>query len=1284
MNSTTHYYNLHAGQFIADTLHVDMEPLYQRFLRQLPTGAHLLDAGCGAGRDALAFQRRGYRVSAFDASQALAEHASQLLGQPVPVQRFDEVDEIERYDGIWACASLLHVPATHMPTNLQALWQALKPGGVIYCSFKLGTGERTRNGRHFTDANEEQIRAWAQDLTGLAELECWLTEDRRPDREEHWLNCLLHKATQKLITGGDEHPFLPHLCSSIHRADAIEMAVAFIKNTGLRLLLPDLQEALNREATGRSPACIRILTSDYLDITDPQALRALMLLQEQGAQVRVYQSRGGSFHLKAYLFAGSQDADTHWGCAFIGSSNISRQALQQGLEWNYRINYPGDKGFLEAREHFQALFNDPATVALSDEWIDAYDARRIPPERSWEPGSTESEPPPTPTHIQAQALEALQQTRRDGSRRGLVVMATGLGKTWLAAFDTQQMGARRILFVAHREEILNQAAATFARIRPSARIGFYHGRQRDTQVDILCASVQTLGRIDHLERFGSGHFDYMVVDEFHHAAAPTYHRLLNHFAPAFLLGLTATPDRTDNASILSLCDDNLVFESDLFTGVNADLLVPFHYYGVFDEDVDYQAIPWRNGRFDPDLLGNRLATLARARHALKTWRAQAQRRTLAFCASTRHADYMAEQFARQGVSAAAVYADSRLSRGEALGQLASGHLQVLFCVDLFNEGVDLPAIDTVMMLRPTESRILFLQQLGRGLRKAEAKERLVVLDFVANHQSFLHKPMALMNQTMTHQQLARFARDLENQTLDLPKGCYVNYDLRFIDFLKSLDAGGTDLQDQYHTLRDTLGRRPTLTEFYRAGASLKAVRRQYGDWFGLIAALETELDAETQAVIQQQADLLRELETTAMTKSYKMVLLEAFLELDGWREAPTLADLATRSWQVLQRRRPLLADLTEAYQGLAEPPDDWLGYWRKNPIAAWSGGSFFTIEGNRFIGTTAVVPNRITTLTTLVQELVDYRLATYEVRQGLGGATVTPLSTRKPEQVSLPYFPNLKIACGHFKTGTADCEEYRSLPLEGYGRLDPGRHFIARASGNSMSGGKQPVEDGDYLLLELASADNAGWITGNTLAIERQDGAGDNQYLLRKVLKDSSGQYRLRASHPDYEDIVVTPELQEQFRTFARFKGVLDALWMVVGERFAREEIPGLFNVEFNPGSWNSGHVVLGDPKVHVLLVTLNKQGRAVDHRYLDHWVDDSHFHWQTQNQTTPQSKRGREIIHHEEMGIGIHLFIRENKLEQGKAAPFTYHGPVRYLKHQGSGPMSVDFEVVEKSHRSG
>ena len=208
-----------------------------------------------------------------------------------------------------------------------------------------------------------------------------------------------------------------------------------------------------------------------------------------------------------------------------------------------------------------------------------------------------------------EALAALKQTREEGFRRGLVVLATGLGKTWLAAFDSQQMQGRRVLFVAHREEILNQASSTFLRIRPQSRLGYYAGRQRDRDADILCASVQTLGKIHHLSQFAPDHFDYIVIDEFHHAAAATYRALLNHFQPRFLLGLTATPNRTDQSDILSLCDDNLVFNTHLFTAIRAGLLAPFHYYGLLDETVDYREIPWRNGQFDPKELSNRLASL---------------------------------------------------------------------------------------------------------------------------------------------------------------------------------------------------------------------------------------------------------------------------------------------------------------------------------------------------------------------------------------------------------------------------------------------------------------------------------------------------------------------------------------------------------------------------------------------------------------------------------------------------------------------------------------------------
>ena len=1275
MDTTTRYYEAFAAEFFNSTVAADMAPIRARFIDGLEPGSRILDAGCGSGRDAKAFAEQGFRVSAFDASAALAELAFAHCGFEVAVRRFEDVAEVATYDAIWCCASLLHVPAADLSGVISKLWAALRPGGRIYVSFKQGTGENTRGERHFTDADEGAVRLWFNKLNGVQDLQVWATQDRRPDRTEWWTNAIAWRTEtpdQRLVTGGEDH-FLPHLSEAFSQSNQADLAVAFVKSTGLRLLMPDLQSMV---AEGTSN-CLRVLTSDYLDITDPEALRLLLLLQERGAEVRVCTTQGSSFHLKAYIFAKLDEGRLVSGTAFIGSSNISRQALQEGLEWNYRVVYPSDSGYLEARDRFAQLFAHPQTVTLTDAWIEAYERRRLPPSRSVAPGSHEQEPPPDPSQIQNDALRALQRTREEGFRRGLVVMATGLGKTWLAAFDAATMGARRILFVAHREEILGQAAATFIRILPGKRVGYYNGGQRDGQVDVLCASVQTLGKAEHLNRFAPQHFDYIVVDEFHHAAAATYRRLLQHFAPNFLLGLTATPDRTDQSDILSLCDDNLVFECHLFDGISAGLLAPFHYFGIADESVDYRDVPWRNGRFDPEQLTNKLATLARARHALREWRSKAQRRTLAFCVSTRHADYMADQFNREGVAAAAVYAGSALGRAQALEKLHAGALQVVFSVDLFNEGVDLPSIDTVMMLRPTESKILFLQQLGRGLRRSEGKPHLVVLDFIGNHQAFLGKPQALFGVKPTHKALAAFGHQVQSGELELPAGCYVNYDLSIINFLKSLDSSGP-LKD-YQALKELLGRRPSLTEFYRSGSSLQDMRRQTGQWFELVRAMG-DLNEQEATLAQRYSGLLREVEVTQLTKSFKMVLLEALLEMDGLGRPVALDVLALQSRAVLDRRRTLLVDLSpEMRTARAEDPT-WQRYWRDNPVNAWIGGnrsagspSAFKLEGQHFSLTQPVPEAAAAELGAMLQELVDYRLATYELRveQGAGSTNVIPFPSRRRDSVELPYFPNLKIACGHFKTGRADAEEHRLLPAA-YGHLDSSRHFIARASGNSMNGGKNPVLDGDYLLLELISPTRAGSITGQVVAIERQDESGDSQYLLRVVTKTPDGQYVLKANNPDYEDLIATDDM----RSLARLRGVIDPLDLAVGNEFLREEIPPLFGESFNPGNWHAGHVVLAEKNAHILLVTLNKQGKAEDQRYADHWIDETHFHWQSQNRTTPESKRGRELIEHETKGIAIHLFVRENKLAGGKAARFAYHGRVRYASHEGASPMSVVFEV--------
>lgn len=1273
-SSTVGYYNDRAEQFFGSTLRVDMSPIYERFLNGLAPSASILDAGCGSGRDARAFADLGFNVSAFDASEELAKRASEHCGFAVDVRRFEDVDEVAQYDAIWCCASLLHVPLLDMHGVLSKLWAALKAGGRMYVSYKLGSGERSHDGRRFTDADEPTVRAWLGAMTDFQRIELWQTQDQRPDRTESWTNALAFRATgpgQRLVTGGDDH-FLPHLSAAFARSNQADLAVSFVKTSGLRLLWPDLQAMAEAGGMHR----VRVLTSDYLDITDPEALRLLLLLQESGAEVRVFATQNqDSFHLKAYVFARVEGGQLVAGTAFIGSSNISRTALRDGLEWNYRVVFPQDAGYLEARQRFEELFANPKSIALTDSWIEAYEQRRLPPSRSVAPGSHEQEAPPEPNAIQQDALRALAETRDNGYRRGLVVLATGLGKTWLAAFDAVRMGARRILFVAHREEILNQAASTFIRILPGKRVGYFTGRSRDGDVDVLCASVQTLGKASHLERFAPQHFDYIVVDEFHHAAAATYRRLLAHFAPSFMLGLTATPDRTDQSDILSLCDDNLVFGCPLFEGISSGLLAPFHYYGIHDESVDYKEVPWRNGRFDPEALSNKLATLARARHALTQWRAKAQKRTLAFCVSTRHADYMADHFTHAGVSAAAVYAGSELGRAQALEKLEDGSLQVVFSVDLFNEGVDLPSIDTVLMLRPTESKILFLQQLGRGLRQHEGKQQLVVLDFIGNHQAFLGKPQALFGVGATYKALAEFGRKVEKSALELPDGCYVNYDLTIVEFLKSLDSAGP--QKDYEALRAVLGRRPSLSEFYRSGSSLQDMRRQAGHWFALVHSMG-DLSAEETDVADRFQSLLRDVETTAMTKSFKAITLEAWLEQDGLRQPVSLAVLAAHSRTVMDRRRPFLYDLDANMRLAASTDSAWQKYWLDNPVKAWTGGNLknataaaFELRDAGFALKQPVSESDAPWLADMLQELVDYRLAAYEVRLAVAEPVnnVIPFPTKPREVVELPYFPNLKIACGHFKTGRADAEEHRALPLA-YGTLDPSRHFIARASGNSMNGGKHPVLDGDYLLLELITPSRAGSITGSVVAIERQDDSGDNQYLLRVVTKNRDGQYFLKANNPDYEDLPATDDM----RTLARLRHIIDPLDLAIGESFMREDIPPLFGESFNPGNWNVGHVVLAPKKAHILLVTINKQGRADEHKYMDHWIDDSHFHWQSQNATDPSSKRGQEIIRHAALGIDIHLFVRENKLAAGKAAPFTYHGRVVYQSHQGSQPMSVVF----------
>ena len=520
-------------------------------------------------------------------------------------------------------------------------------------------------------------------------------------------------------------------CLRDPRFDRVDLLVSFVMKSGLEQVHGGLLDALDRGAR------VRVLTTDYLTVTDADALARLLDLAELHPEViatRVFHDPATSFHPKAYLFS---SADGAVAATFVGSNNLSASGIAGGIEW--AIGADQAAPLLTA---FERLWSDPRSQQLTHDLLAEYRLR-------WQPAVHTAgvvvEPParpPAPRPVQREALTALEQTRLEGFRRGLVVMATGLGKTWLAAFDTARPQFRRVLFVAHREEILRQSLDVFRRVQPDADLGLYYGGAKQSGARILFAGVQTLA--GNLDQFEPDRFDYIVIDEFHHAAARSYRRVIEHFQPRFMLGLTATPNRMDSADLLALCSDNLVYECPLTEGIERGDLSPFHYFGIAD-DVDYTPIPWRSGRFDPAALTRAVETQERAQHALDTWRDKGGGRTLAFCVTVSHADFIAEFFRSNGVAAAAVHSGpTSAPRARSVEQLRAGELQVICTVDMFNEGLDVPEVDTVLMLRPTESPVVFLQQLGRGLRRSDGKDALTVIDFIGNHRSFLIKPRTLL------------------------------------------------------------------------------------------------------------------------------------------------------------------------------------------------------------------------------------------------------------------------------------------------------------------------------------------------------------------------------------------------------------------------------------------------------------------------------------------------------------------------------------------------------------
>lgn len=586
-----------------------------------------------------------------------------------------------------------------------------------------------------------------------------------------------------LLTNGSHEPSIgPELRLELDSADRVDLLCAFIKWTGLRTLDAELKALRDR----RIP--FRVITTTYIGATERKALDHIV--RHYGGQVRVnYTTTTTRLHAKAWLFHRNSGLST----AYVGSSNLSRAALLDGLEWNVRLSEVVTPSLMRK---FQATFNSYWKDQRFENYDPDRDAERLDAalqaaaNRSggnWSRGEelTVSGLDVTPYVHQQIMLDELNAERHRGHHKNLLVAATGTGKTVIAALDYRDQviaaggQAPTLLFVAHRKEILQQALSTYRNVLKDGAFGelFVDGRTPRNWKHVF-ASVQSL-KPEVIQRFPSDAFEIVVVDEFHHAAAPSYTAILKHLDARQVLGLTATPERTDGTNVKELFDGRIASELRLWDALEAELLVPFHYFALAD-DVDLTDVAWKGGQYDAAALG-KLYTgdHARARKIVQAVQDKvsdlADMKALGFCATVEHARFMAEYFSSVGIPAAVVVgATDRAERKRALKQLASGEIKAVFGVDVFNEGVDIPAVNTVLFLRPTQSATVFLQQLGRGLRLSPGKTVLTALDFVGHQRAEFRFDLKL--RAVTGGGRKQLQHDIENNFPFLPSGSQIVLD----------------------------------------------------------------------------------------------------------------------------------------------------------------------------------------------------------------------------------------------------------------------------------------------------------------------------------------------------------------------------------------------------------------------------------------------------------------------------------------------------------------------------
>ncbi len=607
-----------------------------------------------------------------------------------------------------------------------------------------------------------------------------------------------------LLTGSSRSPALrTQIIKELATCDRADWLVSFIKYAGILPLLPTLREFTQTPVPSGGPR-LRIATTSYMGATDMKAISELLKLPN--TEIRIsYDTKRTRLHAKAYLF----HRNTGFGSAYIGSANVSKAALDEGLEWTAKISqYETDHLWQHAIATFESHWEDDS------EFTPCFvkDLPILGKALSQERGNFKTEDTISyfdlrPYGYQQVILDDIYAERNAGKNKHLIISATGTGKTMIAAFDYKRFcaikgGRPRILFVAHREEILKQARSAFRQILRDGSFGdIVVGGAQIEQSDHLFCTVQSWNSRD-FDQFKSEHFDYVVLDEAHHASANSYQKLIDHILPQSLIGLTATPERTDGADIRNDFGGAFTHEIRLPEAIERALLSPFHYYGVPDLDgIDFSTIAWKRGGYDITQLRKKLeGNTTRAKWVMSQTENHVADmklvRGLGFCVSVAHAEFMADFCNNNDIPAIALSGNSDKNiRQQAQRKLENREIRFIFTVDLYNEGIDIPCIDTVLFLRPTESLTLFLQQLGRGLRLDDEKSHLTVLDFIApQHRQF---SFAKRFQSLSSHPELRIDRQIESDMPYLPAGCLLHLEKQAKEHvLKNIRAATANLRGE--------------------------------------------------------------------------------------------------------------------------------------------------------------------------------------------------------------------------------------------------------------------------------------------------------------------------------------------------------------------------------------------------------------------------------------------------------------------------------------------------------